>query len=44
MSTRRSVKDVVPLKAIQRQIFVLRGHRIMLDRDLAELYGVPSSG
>src|SRR5664280_1806578 len=28
------------LGAIESRIFVLRGHRVMLDRDLAELYGV----
>jgi hypothetical protein len=25
---------------IERKIFLIRGHRVMLDRDLAELYGV----
>jgi hypothetical protein len=25
---------------IERKIFILRGHRVMLDGDLAELYGV----
>ena len=27
---------------IERRIFLVRGHRVMLDRDLAELYGVPT--
>lgn len=31
----------MPLGVIERRILVLRGHRVMLDRDLAELYGVP---
>jgi hypothetical protein len=31
---------MIPLEAIESRIFVLRGHRVMLDRDLAELYGV----
>ena len=33
-------KIVVPLERIERLIFVVRGQRIMLDADLAELYGV----
>ncbi len=33
-------EDLVPLEMIESRIFVLRGHRVMLDRDLAELYGV----
>ncbi len=32
--------SIIPLEVIERRIFVLRGHRVMLDRDLAELYGV----
>lgn len=32
--------DLVPLEHVQRAILVLRGHRVMLDADLAELYGV----
>jgi len=31
---------MVPLERIERLIFVIRGQRIMLDADLAELYGV----
>jgi hypothetical protein len=34
-------QELVPLEAIERRIFVLRGHRVMLDRDLTDLYGVP---
>jgi hypothetical protein len=30
----------MPIKVIERQIFVLRGHRVMVDRNLAEIYGV----
>lgn len=30
----------VPMERIERGIFVLRGQRVMLDTDLAELYGV----
>src|SRR6266851_5820504 len=38
--TRPATRDLVSIETIERQIFVLRGHRVMLDRDLAELYGV----
>jgi hypothetical protein len=31
---------VVPYEAIERRILLLRGHKVILDRDLAELYGV----
>jgi len=31
---------LITLEVIEGKIFVLRGHRVMLDRDLAELYGV----
>lgn len=32
--------DLVPLEAITGKILLLRGVKVMLDRDLAELYGV----
>ena len=32
--------SIVPLKRIERAILLLRGHKVMLDRDLAVLYGV----
>ena len=32
--------QLVPLERLESRIFVLRGHRVMLDRDLAGLYGV----
>lgn len=32
----------IPVERIERGIFVLRGQRVMLDADLAELYGVPT--
>ncbi|MGO9271285.1 MAG: ORF6N domain-containing protein [Terriglobia bacterium] len=37
----RSDQELIPIEVIENRIFVLRGHRVMLDRDLAELYGVP---
>ena len=33
-------KITVPLERIDRLIFVIRSQRVMLDTDLAELYGV----
>ncbi len=32
--------EIIPLEAIQQKIFLIRGHKVMLDADLAELYGV----
>jgi len=34
------VRDLVPEDRIQQRIFEVRGKKVMLDRDLAELYGV----
>ena len=36
------MNQVVPLKKIEKGILLLRGHRVMLDSNLAELYGVPT--
>lgn len=33
-------KSVLPAETIANKIYLIRGHRVMLDRDLAELYGV----
>jgi hypothetical protein len=33
---------VIPVDKIERSIFLIRGQRVMLDRDLAYLYGVPT--
>ena len=30
----------IPLEQIERSILFIRGHRVMLDKDLAVLYGV----
>jgi len=35
--------ELVLREAIERRILVIREHRVMLDRDLAELYGVMTS-
>ena len=31
---------MVPLEVVERRILLIRGHKVMLDRDLAELYQV----
>ncbi len=36
-----SATTLIPLERIQSRIVVLRGQRVLLDSDLAELYGVP---
>ena len=33
-------KDIVPQEILETKIFVIRGQNVMLDRDLAALYGV----
>jgi hypothetical protein len=40
VAKKSDTQNIIPLEAIESRIFVLRGHRVMLDRDLAELYGV----
>ncbi|MDP2157864.1 MAG: ORF6N domain-containing protein [Nitrospirota bacterium] len=34
------MQELIPIEIIERKIFLIRGRRVMLDRDLAELYGV----
>jgi hypothetical protein len=34
------VDDIIPLENIESRIFLIRRHKVMLDRDLAELYEV----
>ncbi|MGB7622473.1 MAG: ORF6N domain-containing protein [Terriglobia bacterium] len=33
-------QSVIPMDRIERSIYLVRGQKVMLDRDLAELYGV----
>lgn len=35
-----SGKSLIPVERIERSILLIRGHKVMLDVDLAELYGV----
>ena len=32
----------IPMERVENRILSIRGHRVMLDADLAELYGVPT--
>ena len=34
------MKDIVPVEDVQQVIYQLRGHKVILDADLARLYGV----
>jgi len=34
------MKDIIPVETIENRILLIRGQKVMLDRDLAELYGV----
>ena len=34
------MKEIVPREVIERKILLIRGERVMLDKDLAKLYGV----
>ena len=43
MSTKQSIKkseSLLPVEIIQNKIYLIRGHKVMLDKDLAVLYGV----
>ena len=35
-------KSLIPIERIAAQIYLLRGQKVMLDFDLADLYGVPT--
>jgi hypothetical protein len=34
------MKDLIPQEIIERRILLIRGHKVILDKDLAVLYGV----
>lgn len=36
------MKAIIPLEKIEQKIYLIRRHKVMLDRDLARLYGVPT--
>jgi hypothetical protein len=37
-------QPVIPVERVQRLIYLIRGQKVMLDYDLADLYGVPTKG
>ncbi len=37
------MSDMIPIELITEKIYIIRGQKVMLDRDLAELYGVKTS-
>ena len=39
---KKTSRNVVPRKPIQDRILIIRGRKVILDTDLAELYGVPT--
>lgn len=40
MEKNNSSNLLISIEFIKRKIYLIRGHKVMLDRDLAELYGV----
>ncbi|MBU0604919.1 MAG: ORF6N domain-containing protein [Candidatus Omnitrophica bacterium] len=36
------MNELVPHEVIENKIFLIRGHNVMMDKDLATLYGVPT--
>jgi len=36
------MKELIPMERVENKIYVIRGKKVMLDRDLAQLYQVPT--
>ncbi|MGB3340291.1 MAG: ORF6N domain-containing protein [bacterium] len=34
------MKKIIPKEMIEKKILIIRGHKVMIDRDLADMYGV----
>jgi len=34
--------SLIPVERIEKAIYLIRSEKVMLDRDLADLYGVPT--
>lgn len=34
------MNSIIPVEIVEKKILLIRGHKVMLDRDLAELYNV----
>jgi hypothetical protein len=44
MMAKKDIKEVtVPIEKISGKIYLISGQKVMLDRDLAELYGVETA-
>jgi hypothetical protein len=37
------MSDLIPIENIKNRIYLIRGRKVLLDRDLADLYNVPTS-
>lgn len=37
------MKSLIPLGHIEQRIYLIRGHKVMLDHDLAQIYRVSTS-
>src|SRR5258706_125101 len=44
MPKKKSVRanQIIPVALVERRIYLIRGQKVMIDTDLAELYGVPT--
>ena len=42
MAKRTAEQSLVPVEVIEKRILLIRGHKVMLDSDLANLYQVPT--
>jgi hypothetical protein len=40
--TEKRPKSLVPVEQVERAILLIRGHKVMVDADLAARYGVPT--
>ena len=40
--SKKAFESIVPTERLQDRILIIRKHKVMLDADLAELYGVPT--
>ena len=41
---KKQTTSLIPVERIEQAILLIRGHKVMLDRDLAKLYGVKAIG
>jgi phage regulator Rha-like protein len=42
MAKKLAEQSLIPVEVIEQRILLIRGHKVMLDSDLAELYQVPT--